>query len=287
MRKEKRKGVILALVVVFSLAVFSYAQEIPEWLKRTEFSFQYESDQKPTFFLQMVQPIYQSWDKVDTWFIQPRISYKSTSSTYNLGLGYRRLYSPALILGANVFGDYEARDEHARAGIGLEALGKRMEARLNGYFGLTSKREVESDSTFSTYERIADGADFEIGTPVPYFPWLKVYASKFWYDYKKSSDRNGWKTRLEARPLEGLCIEGYLWDDNKGEAEYGTELRFKIAFADFTLSSFLEGIKPSIEPYPERDLEEMLLEPVKREYEIVLEKWTEKANADIEIYRGD
>ncbi len=47
----------------FSLAAEESADDFPAWLKRIEFSAQYETDQKPMVYFQMVQPLYQSLDK--------------------------------------------------------------------------------------------------------------------------------------------------------------------------------------------------------------------------------
>ena len=144
-----KKPVILMLSILFSSFFICFAQEIPEWLERVEFSFQYESDKHPIFYFQMVQPIYQSVDKIDTFFYQPRISLKGGDFNYSLGLGYRRLLNEDLFLGVNVFGDYQDLHEHARVGVGLEAIGQILEARLNSYFGVTTKRVVEESTLFS------------------------------------------------------------------------------------------------------------------------------------------
>jgi len=90
----------------------------------------------------MVQPLYQSQDKVNTLFYQPRISLTGGDLTYSLGVGYRKILHSNLILGVNLFGDYQDLYEHGRLGLGFEALGGILEARLNGYFGITTKRIV-------------------------------------------------------------------------------------------------------------------------------------------------
>jgi hypothetical protein len=117
-------------VEIFYLAFFGIiwltgsAQDIPDWLRRVEVSLQYESDKHPTFYFQTVQPLCQSMDKVETFFYQPRVSLKAGDLTYNLGVGYRRLVNENLLLGVNLFGDYQDLHEHARLGVGFEALGQ-------------------------------------------------------------------------------------------------------------------------------------------------------------------
>src|SRR3989338_38997 len=228
------------------------------WLKRTEFSVQVESDQKPRIFLQTVQPLYQDADKVNTFFIQPRASVQSANGTYNLGLGYRRLSSENLILGTNFFFDFEGQHRHGRVGVGAEALGQIFEARVNSYFGnITNKVEVASVGGGVVIEKVSDGADFELGMPLPYMPWLKMYGSGSWYDQNKSPDRFGWERRLEAKLNDHVRFEFYTWDDNKGDTEYGGRLRFNITFGNpFEVT---RAFQLSDEPFPKKDLSQEVL----------------------------
>ena len=106
----------------------------------------------------------------------------------------------------------------------------------------------------------------------------------FWYDYKKFSDKIGWKSRLEAKLNEMIRLEFYTWDDNKGEQEFGGRLRFNLAFNG--IPSFKEAFKLSDEPFPKKDLSKEILIPVERNFDIVVEKWTESGSVTIEIGRG-
>lgn len=259
-------------------------EEIPDWLKRVEYSFQMETDQRPTFYLQTVQPLYQADDKTDTVFIQPRVSMRGGRSIYNLGAGYRRLTSDDLILGFNVFGDYQDRHHHGRLGFGVEALGQVLETRLNTYFGgITPPQEIVDTESSRTIERVVDGADVEFGIPVPYLPWLKTYGSAFWYDFKDFSDKFGWKTRLEARVNDYWRLEFYTWDDNKGEIEYGGRIRLNVAFNG--LFDFRDAFKPSAESFPKKDLTEQMLIPVERSFDITVEKKIEAKGLVVEAGR--
>ncbi len=273
---------MLVFLLAQSVYVFASPEEKPDWLKRVELSVQCETDQKPMFYFQMVQPLYQ--DEQSTVFYQPRVSLKDGTFTYNLGLGYRWLLGEDLLLGINLFGDYQDRYEHGRAGLGFEAIGQVWELRTNGYFGITSKRVVEESATTTVYERVADGWDFEIGAPVPYLPWLKVYGSGFWYDFENFSDRKGWRLRVEAKLSDAVLWEFYTWDDNKGEQEYGTRLRCRLTFDK--PSDLVKGLKISRHPFEHRDLRCEMLKPVERNYEIVVEKWSESASVTIEVGRG-
>jgi len=280
MKRRKKNKILVVSALLFLPCIFflkSAASNsndgivIPEWLNRTEFSVQLETDQKPRFYFQTVQPLYQDADKENTFFIQPRASFQEGDGTYNLGLGYRKLASENLILGINVFGDYQVNYSHGRTGIGLEALGQILEARVNTYIGTTEQREVQQATASTTYERVANGLDYELGSVVPYMPWLKVFASGFWYEFNNFDDRLGWKSRMEAKLSDSLRLEFYTFDDNKGVQEYGGRIRMSLAFN--SVSDILEGFKISEEAFPEKDLKEELLIPVERHHEIVVERF--------------
>ena len=278
----KLRFALLFFLLAF-VSTMAIADDTPDWLKRVELSIQYETDQTPVFYFQTVQPLRSGID--DVWFYQPRVSLSGGNFTYNLGIGYRRLVNDDLLLGANLFGDYEDYHEHGRIGLGFEALTQVLEARLNTYFRLTDTRKVSETDSTTVYERVANGADFELGSPVPYLPWLKIYASGFWYNFSRFSDKKGWKVRAEAKLSDFILFEFYTWDDNKGEQEYGGRLRFFMKFD--ALSDFKDVFKRLQEPFPKKDLHKQMLVPVERNYDIVVEKWSESASLTVEIARGN
>lgn len=255
-----------------------------EWLNRIEASIQYETHQKPRVYLQTVQPLYQDSEKESTIFIQPRVSLQEGDATYNLGFGYRRLVSENLLLGMNVFGDYAAEHDHGRTGIGLEVLGQVLEARVNSYIGVTEQREVQQATGSTTYERVANGVDYELGSVVPYLPWLKIFGSGFWYDFNNFNDRKGWKSRVEAKLSPSMRLEFYTLDDNKGDQEYGGRLRFQVAFN--TLFDIINAVRFSDEPFPQKDLTEDMLIPVERNHDVVVERFIRSGGLTIEAGRS-
>lgn len=284
------KKTTLSCIFIFAIQISSvvFASEEPDWLKRISLNAEIETDKQPTFYSETVQPLHQSLDKVNTYFIQPRVSIRGGDFTYNLGAGYRKLQSENLLWGINIFGDYADLHEHGRAGVGFEALGQKVEARLNSYFGVTSKRIVEEqDGIVSNYERVADGYDIELGTPVPYAPWLKIYGSGFFYNFRKANDKFGWKSRLEARITDWSVVDLYVWDDNKGETELGGKVELRIPFDKW--SDIKEAFRISNAPYVKKDLTESALIPVERNFDIVVEKWSETptGNVTVSVGRGN
>lgn len=284
-----RCGVLTIFALSFfilRLSQISLAEDsvVPDWVKRIEFSTQWETDQKPLLYFQTVQPLYQTDTKEDTVFIQPRVSLQDEIYTYNLGFGYRKLASENLLLGINLFGDFQEKYSHGRTGIGLEALGQVLEARMNSYIGITEQREVAQATGSTTYERIANGFDYELGTAVPYVPWLKVFGSGFWYDFNNSSNKAGWKGRMEAKLSDSLRLEFFTWDDNKGDQEFGGRLRFSVDFSTF--SDVANAFKIADEPFPNKDLKEDMLIPVERHHEIIVEKFIRSGGLTIEAGRN-
>lgn len=265
------------------------ADETSDWLKRVDWGFSAGTDVKPTYYFQTVQPLYQSYHKDETLFIQPRVNIVRDSGTevYNLGLGYRWLTpDESRLYGLNTFYDYSAEHSHYRVGVGSELLGKILEARLNTYWGLSSRRTVSRTGASATYEKVVDGLDFELGGPfIPHLPWIKLYGSGFWYDYKHGDDCEGWKLRTRLQRIKTSSLDFILWDDNKGDTEFQIDCRITIPFD--TWQDILDSFERSDEPYPDRDLKEEMLEPVERDYNIKVEKWIETVGTTIEVKRGD
>ncbi len=291
-----KKMLFLGIIFVFSMITLTSAQaveteeadSIPDWLKRTSYGISIETDQKSRVYIETVQPLYQDLDKIDTVFTHGRITYQDKRGTYSLGLGYRRLlFDEELLAGINTFFDFQDLNKHYRTGLGLEAIGKRLEARLNTYFGLSPKRTIWQTTTAASYEKVVDGFDLELGGPVPYLPWLKLFGSYYQYDYKKFKDMEGWKLRGEIKPFKCLTVNLETYDDNKGTREYRIDTRFSLAFDSLTPASIISAFKLADEPFPEVDLKERTLDRVERNFNIQVEKWVEGATATIEIKRGN
>jgi len=264
-------------------------QDIPDWLKRVNYGIDIGTDQKPIWYFETVQPLYQSPSRDRTLFIQPRANKQGHDETYNLGLGYRWLTDEEnVLLGLNTFYDYTEEHSHYRIGFGIEAIGKVVEGRLNTYWGLSGERKVEETSTSTTYEKVVDGADIEFGGPfIPYIPWLKLYGSGYWFNHKHFSDREGWRLRLRLNPIKCMNADLIVWDDNKGDREIRLDISVRIPFD--TWEDFKEAFRLADEKYVDRDLRKQMLVPVERDWEVKVEKWTKNkvGGAIVEIKRGN
>jgi adhesin/invasin len=248
---------------------------VPEWVKRFNMGFSIETDQKPRFYMETVQPLYRSEDKSSTWFTHDRISLQDERGTYSAGFGFRRLmFNDNILAGINNFFDYQDLHKHYRTGLGLEALSRIAEFRVNSYFGLSGKRLVESTGTYDAYERAATGGDMEIGAPLPYLPWCKMFGGFYYYQMKTvDDDAVGWKIRTEIKPVRCLVMNLVTYDDNKGDQEFRMDLRCNLAFDTLTLGSILSAFKPTEESFPDYDMRTRMLDRVERDFNIYLEKW--------------
>jgi hypothetical protein len=88
-------------------------------------------------------------DAGHNFYIDPALAYGSDSQGYaDLGVGYRWLKNDAAILGGYLFGGYSRIDNNARIWVvnpGIEALGSRWDAHLNGYLVMGDRNQNVSN----------------------------------------------------------------------------------------------------------------------------------------------
>ncbi len=140
-------------------------------------------------------------------FTQDSAYHKDNRTTVNVGLGYRRLeMDKKLLLGVNTFYDYEFPYGNTRSSLGLEARATVGELNFNRYWGISGWK----DATAGYQERSLGGTDIELGVPLPYANWAKVYARGFvWYGVDGVGDLRGNDVSLRAQVpvLPGLAVE--------------------------------------------------------------------------------
>jgi hypothetical protein len=250
---------------------------VPDAVKRVEFGTQVETHSRPLWYVQTVQPL--SANSATTVFIQPRFSWrypaweaevcqKETESA--LGLGVRTLNGDKLV-GFNGFLDYRDQNEQYRMGVGFEMLGRIVDFRANAYHAVNGKRRYVTGVVEDYYERAISRFDMEVGVPLPFTPWLRVYAGGYVSDRTESKDYGGLKFRLEAKLKNALTIEGYTYTDKmiKGSPEYGARARCSLAFDSLNdLKEWVLTIEP--EAYPGVDVSTRTLIPVERNNEMSL-----------------
>ena len=154
----------------------------------------------------VVRPLSDPSNTINTIFTQGSLYFSDEGrKTLNLGLGDRFLtLDNKLLLGGNIFYDHEFPYDHGRTSLGLEAISSVGEINYNKYFRNTSWKKGKNDNP----EKVLDGHDFEIGAPLPYLPWAKIYSRKFYYDAGDGvDDLKGDDLKLSAELPYGIGVE--------------------------------------------------------------------------------
>ena len=276
MKNSKYLLFLLMMLLNMFFCLSAYAGEevnnIPDWLKRTDIYLRYDSDSKPQYAIETIQPIYQSTDKIYTYFYQARLNHReSIGTTSNLGFGYRKLMEDRKSLfGLNTFYDYAHKNDHSRWGLGLEYFTGNTEFRVNNYKGISGDREIASTVNSKTYEKVLSGYDYEIGASLVNAPWLSLYAKGFYYDYKHANDAKGYKLRANMQLTPSLAMEFGYWDDNKTSGE--KYLSFAYTLTPSSKPALSESKKWN--NLKQANLEDKLLQKVNRENEVRVEAHT-------------
>jgi adhesin/invasin len=162
---------------------------------------------QPTAGVLVVSPLSDPKDIKNTLFTQGSVYHFDDRTTVNLGLGYRRLeWDNKILLGVNGFYDHEFPYDHGRTSLGLEARTSVGEVNFNQYWGVTGWKAANTGYE----ERALGGTDLELGVPLPYMNWAKVYGRGFiWNSVDGVSNLKGNDISLRAQVpvLPGLAIE--------------------------------------------------------------------------------
>lgn len=251
----------------------------PEWVKRTKIGIEAGTDIEPAYFLESVQPLFGTGKNETVFFNHARIAGRDHRTTYNLGVGARHIFNDAYLLGANMFYDFQDFHQHHRAGVGFEAFTDNgLEARVNTYFRVSTIRTVNDQAGVQEFEKVANGLDWEFGSPIPYLPFLKIYGGAYWYNFEKFRDKVGWNTRLEYNPIKNSRLVFRVFEDNKmSREEYRLEGAMTLAFTSFHPKDILKDLKLSSEFFPKIDLKDKVLERVVRDFDITVIKQSKPA----------
>ena len=181
---------------------------LEKYFPTVELQFDMFDYRKATSGILIVSPLSDPADIKNTFFTQDSVYHQDGRTTLNLGLGYRRLeMDNKLLLGVNAFYDHEFPYAHGRTSIGLEARTTVGEINFNQYWGASGWRTAKN----SVQEKALGGTDIELGMPLPYMNWAKIYGRGFvWYGEEGASDSKGGdiSLRAEVPMIPGLSIEG-------------------------------------------------------------------------------
>ena len=153
----------------------------------------------------VVKPLTDLNDNENIMFTQGSLFLSDNNrETINLGFGNRKLINDdKLLVGANLFYDYELDYGHQRASVGIEAISSVGSFRFNQYYGLSGWKT----GLDSIKEKALNGDDVELGMPLPYMPWTNLYFRSFnWEGASGAADQKGDELSLEAK-LSNFNIE--------------------------------------------------------------------------------
>lgn len=249
-----------------------------DWLKRTEIGLQFQTDYKPVYSVETVQPIGVQTEQT-THFTQFRLANDLTAGTImNIGFGYRILsMDKSGMFGVNAFYDHGFRYGHARVSGGLEYFQGRNEYRVNVYHGISGGNEVGAVDDFfygfifKKFEKALSGYDYSMGTSFANAPWAKLYVKGYHWDYEHSDDANGYKVYSQLQVTPRLNMEIGYWDDNKRHGEKYVKVMYSLGNKG---PAMFERGKPVFRNEDQKvTVESKRLDKVQRENDIRVEEY--------------
>jgi len=118
-------------------------------------------------------------------------------------------------LGANMFYDHELDTDHKRTSFGGEFRTSIAELNANYYWALSDLKTINA----TLFEQALDGWDLELGVPLPFINWAKVYAKTFrWHgELNDDFDGNEYSLRLNPPFSANWTVEAIVSDREEGD----------------------------------------------------------------------
>ena len=186
-------------------------------------------------------------------------------NTLNTGFGVRTINdAETLILGTNIFYDYESSSGHTRYGYGLEAITSLLEFRANQYKAISGTIEYKG-----IYESTLDGYDYSVTAQLPYFYSSNIYAKQSnWKDTQSYAiTQKEWGVNAEILPNLNFRIASQKTDNNTAKLT-GSITYTKQFGAGFTTIDTADETKTRLSTKL-GSVREKLYKPVQRENRII------------------
>lgn len=237
----------------------------------TEISITGITSSEPVWSFMFLRPVSESRDLHDNTFVQSSVFREGGRTTLNLGYGYRKLaFDEKVLLGTNIFYDYEFPYDHQRMSVGGEVRTTVGEVNTNLYRALTKWKDVGGNME----ERALGGYDVEVGLAVPYIPSAHMRFKHFcWNGEGNIEDLKGNTFSLTGSLYEGLSLEAGYTDYNSGTNEGRSFERFlKLGYnVSFGGNDVNRATKPHTiaTPYTFESMVDRRFEKVRRENRIM------------------
>ena len=229
-----------------------------ENLKYFDISLDIQENEKPTIEIQSVSKIKEDDDSA--FFNQTNLSSYAGETTINLGLGKRKLYkNETIMLGSNVFVDYQFDESHLRNGLGIEAISSVFDLRGNYYNAISGFKATDEGR-----EKALDGYDIQLNYHVTGKNNTDLYLQTFEWEnpnstYKEKGEKFGFVSQIGNLNLN----LGYV-NDNKNNDGFFAGVKLVVPLGN-TNEKQPEEKK---EPLQYVSVREKLYIPVKRENRI-------------------
>ena len=229
-----------------------------ENLKYFDISLDLQENQKPTIEIQSVSKLKE--DNDSAYFNQTNLSSYNGETTINLGFGKRKLYKDeTVMLGSNVFVDYQFDESHLRNGLGVEAISSVFDLRGNYYNAISGFKATDEGR-----EKALDGYDIQLNYHVTGKNNTDLYLQTFeWENPNSSYKEKGEKFGITSQ-IGNLNLNlGYV-NDNKNNDGFFAGVKLVVPLGD-TNENQPEAKTESLQYVSVR---EKLYIPVKRENRI-------------------
>ena len=202
-------------------------------------------------------------------------------NTINLGVGYRRLIEDdRAIAGVNLFSDYEFKSAHKRLSLGLEYQRSNFGGHINTYYPI-SNRKVIGDYT----EEVLAGYDIKLTGQVPYLPWAKIKATRYYWDGKQGPNIKGTILGMGIELTPSINVE--LGTEKSNTADRASYLRLttQLPFKD---GESLTNFSIDSAPFRNTGIVNLTdLSPVERNNQIRIEKVSRSGTSAREVVLGE
>ena len=283
---ENEKGFLLSKASDYAETTYADAASRSKYsfFKNSEgtIGFSEDSDGKTLvdFSILTVIPIKQSADLKHTYFTQLNAmsveQFQDRRIGTNIGVGYRNYNEEQnLVLGINSFYDYEFSSDHYRIGFGGELKKGLLDLNLNYYEGLSGSKEIKINN-INGNEKALDGFDLEIGHPLPYLPWTKLYIAYSKFDGHLGEDPTSMRYSSEIYLNKNIVAEAGYNDDRQSDGvdQNYWFVKVSVTSTDKNRPTLFgpEGQLYSSQAFGQRDVKNTLLDKVRRQNKITVER---------------
>ena len=232
-----------------------------ENLKYFDISLDLQENQKPTIEIQSVSKIKEDTDSA--FFNQTNLSSYDGETTINLGFGKRKLFKDeTVMLGSNIFIDYQFDESHLRNGLGVEAISSVFDLRGNYYNAISGFKATDEGR-----EKALDGYDLQLNFHITGKTNTDLYLNTFeWENPNSTYEVKGEKFGITSNIGNFNFDLGYL-NDNKNNDGFFAGVKLVVPLGDVNK-------KPKVQNKPLQyvSVREKLYIPVKRENKIKVVK---------------